>query len=220
MTYPLRTALPLALVLVALGAGPAAADEPVPAGDFTGESADPTYTAASAETCADPDSQALLAPFKDRSLYFTAPGGDFEQGGQGWELEGGASIADTTTGLGILGGSHSLVLPVGAQATSPEFCVDERYPHFRFTQAQLGTGKGKLRVSVVYPGLDKNVRRAKDLDPRRGSWSLTDRIDLQPRYGLKKGGWRLVALRFTVTNGDAGSDVRIDDVLVDPRGRS
>jgi hypothetical protein len=32
------------------------------------------------------------------------------------------------------------------------------------------------------------------LDPKRGGWSLSDRVDVQPRYGLKKGGWRLVAL--------------------------
>jgi hypothetical protein len=220
MTYPMRLALPLALVLVALGAGTAAADEPVAAGDFTGETADPVYTPASAQSCADPETAPLLAPFKDSQLYFTAPGGDFERGAAGWELEGGAGIVDAPAGLGILGGSHALALPVGARATSPEFCVDERYPHFRFTQAQLGDSKAKLKVSVVYPGLTKNVRHAKDLDPKRETWSLTDRIDLQPRFGLKKGGWRLVALRFSVEKGETASDVQIDDILVDPRGRA
>jgi hypothetical protein len=74
---------------------------------------------------------------------------------------------------------------------------------------------------VLYPGLEKNnVRKARDLGARRGrGWQLTDRIKLDPTHGLKRGGWRLVALRITVTNGKPGSLVRIDDVIVDPRAR-
>jgi hypothetical protein len=220
VTRSFRSALPLACLLLALGgAGTAYADD-TPADDFTGETADAIYTPASAETCSDPEVAPLLSSFKDDDLYFTAPGGSFEGGTDGWQLEGGAAVSDGSNLLDVLGGDRSLSLPVGATATSPEFCVDERYPKFRLSTAQLGDkGNAKVRVSVIYPGLEKNVRHAKDVDAQRGRWQLSAKIDLKPQYGMKKRGWRLVALRFEVPKGEASADVRVDDVVVDPRAR-
>src|SRR5438094_562312 len=81
----------------------------------------------------------LLSGFKDDSLYFVAPGGDFENGAPGWQLEGGAQVESGSSVLAPLGaGGSSLRLPAGSAATSPAFCVDERYPKFRLTGGQLG----------------------------------------------------------------------------------
>ena len=80
-----------------------------------------------------------------------------------------------------------------------------------------------MRVDVLYPGLQKdNVHKAKDLKAKHdNSWELSDRIKLDPLRGLKKGaGWRLVALRLSVTDGKPGAKVRVDDVLIDPRARA
>ena len=113
-------------------------------------------------------------------------------------------------------------MPVGASATSPTFCVDERYPHFRLAYAPGAADvDGNLRVEVVYPGLtEKNVRKAKDLKAAHGrSWELSDRIKLDPTHGLKRGGWRLMAIRLTARDGKPGASVRVDDVLIDPRAR-
>jgi hypothetical protein len=75
-------------------------------------------------------------------------------------------------------------------------------------------------VSVVYPGLAKNVRREADVDADdKHPWKLSKRLNLKPNHGRRVGGWRLVALRFEVLKAEAGADARVDDVLVDPRMR-
>ena len=206
----------VAAATIACTASPAFADDV-----YTTDTVVPSWTAASAESCADPEVSPLLASFKDDDLYAPAPGGSFESGAAGWLLEGGADVAPTTGGIFDASGG-ALALPVGASATSPMFCVDERYPHFRFTFAQDATDEdADVRVEIIYPGLaDKNVRKAKDLKAKHGrGWGLSDRIKLNPTHGLKQGGWRLVALRFLVKDGKPGALVRIDDVLVDPRAR-
>jgi hypothetical protein len=203
---------------LACTASPALADE------YTTDDVRPSWTAASAESCTDPDVAPLLSAFDDDELYASAPGGAFETGAAGWLLEGGASIGAATGGLQVLGPSASaLDLPVGATATSPTFCVDERYPHFRFSYAQESAdADAELRVEVVYPGLEeKNVRKAKDLKARHSrGWELSEKIKLRPDHGLKRGGWRLVAIRIHVRDGKPGARVRIDDVVVDPRARA
>jgi hypothetical protein len=208
----------LATVISLAGALPASAEEPA---GFTGETVRTESTPATQETCRDPEVSPLLADFGDDNLYFVAPGGDFESGATGWKLAGGARIVSGSSVFSPLGdGDSSLSLPAGASATSPAFCVDERYPSFRITTGQLGTEKAKVDVSVVYPGLEKNVRREgdADADPKH-PWKLSKALDIKPKHGLKRGGWRLVALHFEVEKAEQGADVRIDDILVDPKMR-
>ncbi|NUT54595.1 MAG: hypothetical protein HOQ03_01250 [Thermoleophilia bacterium] len=204
---------------LACTASPALADDV----DYTSVAVLPSWTAASAVSCADPDTAPLLSSFKDDGFYAPAPGGTFDEGAGGWQLEGGASVGAAEGGLNVLGmSSGALDLPVGASATSPTFCVDERFPHFRFTYAQESLDEDSdVRVEVVYPGLAKdNVRKAKDLKAKHGrGWSLTDKVKLNPTHGLKQGGWRLLAVRITVRDGKPGSRVRVDDILIDPKAR-
>jgi hypothetical protein len=200
-------------------AAPAFADD-----GFTTESVAPSWTAASSASCTDPDTAPLLSAFGDNELYAPAPGGSFESGAGGWQLDGGASVAPADGGLQVLGTSTSaLDLPVGASAVSPTFCVDERYSRFRFSFAQASAlADANVRVEVLYPGLEKdNVRKEKDLKANHGrGWQLSDRINLDPMHGLKSHGWRLLALRIEVTDGKPGADVRVDDVVVDPKARA
>ena len=75
-------------------------------------------------------------------------------------------------------------------------------------------------MSVVYPGLEKNVRKEADVDADdKHPWKLSKKLDIKPDHGRKQGGWRLVALRFEVLKAEDGADARVDDVLVDPRMR-
>jgi hypothetical protein len=203
----------LAMVAAMAVAAPAQADD---------DAVTVQSTAETQMTCQDPEVAPMLSGFKDDDLYFLAPGGDFEQGADGWTFERGAAIAGGSTVFSPFGsGDHSLQLPVGSAATSPAFCVDERYPHFRMSVGQLGVKKGVVRVSVVYPGLSKdNVRGAGDVsadDKQR--WRLSKKLNLDPQRGLRRKAWRLVALRFEVLKGDEAGDARVDDVLVDPKMR-
>ena len=211
----------LAAVLAIALATPANAADGDDAAEFTGETVSAEQTAETQETCRDPETAPLLADFKDRDLYFVAPGGDFEDGAVGWQFEGGATIGAGSSAFSPLGqGQRSLQLPAGSVATSPAFCVDERYPHFRISVGQAGDEKAKIRVSVVYPGLEKNVRKEADVDADdKHPWKLSKRLSIKPEHGLKVRGWRLVALRFEVLKAAAGADARVDDILVDPRMR-
>jgi len=203
---------------LACTASPALADD-----DYTTDAVTPSWTAASAESCADPDTAPLLSSFDDDDLYAPAPGGGFDGGAGGWQLENGAFVGGASGGLNVLGMSTgSLSLPAGASAVSPTFCVDERYPHFRFSYVQESLEEdADIRVEVVYPGLAKdNVRKAKDVKAKHGrGWELSDRIKLNPTHGLKRGGWRLLAIRLSVKDDKPDALVRVDDVLIDPKAR-
>ncbi|MDO9352847.1 MAG: hypothetical protein Q7T55_04090, partial [Solirubrobacteraceae bacterium] len=77
----------------------------------------------------------------DQADYSVAPGGSFE-GTHGWTLAKGAKIVTGNESVGIVAGTKSLQLPVGATATSPEFCVDETNPYFRFVAKPTGSMAG------------------------------------------------------------------------------
>jgi hypothetical protein len=211
----------LALLSTIAMAAPAKAAAGEDAAEFTGETVAVESTAATQQSCTDPEVAPLLQQFKDDDFYFLAPGGDFEHGTDGWQLDGGAAIGVGSSAFSPLGsGQSSLRLPAGSAATSPAFCVDERYPHFRISVGQLGTKNAKVRVSVVYPGLEKNVRKEADVDADdKHPWKLSKRLGIKPNYGRKLGGWRLVALRFEVAKAEDLADARVDDILVDPRMR-
>jgi hypothetical protein len=215
----IATTLALAASALLCTAAPALADD-----GYTTENVTPSWTAASSESCADPVMAPLLSSFGDQDLYALAPGGAFEDGADGWQLDGGASISPADGGLQVLGTSqNALDLPVGGSAVSPTFCVDERYSHFRFSFAQDSPdADADVRVEVVYPGLEKdNVRKAKDVKAQHGrGWKLSDRINLDPTHGLKHRGWRLLAIRIEVRDGKPGAHVSVDDVLVDPKARA
>src|SRR4051794_33855287 len=131
-------------------AAPAMADDDPDAQDFTGETVQVASTNATEQTCTDPQVSPLLSDAGDDDLYFVAPGGSFENGAAGWELDGGASIGFGSNAFSPLGtGLRSLQLPAGSSATSPAFCVDDRYPSFRVNTAQVGgDAKVKIKVSV------------------------------------------------------------------------
>jgi len=189
----------VAVVVCALGASAAhAADSvgpdlaaanvaaPVPgSGDdgLTNETVQPDETAATQETCIDPELAAHLSPFGDQRQYFLAPGGDFEGTPMGWELDGGARIAAGNEPFDVLGsGAGSLQLPAGSSATSPAFCVDLNYPTFRFlaVQQQLAADAG-LQVDVIYPEIAKgNVHMAATYKPQQ-AWKLMKDVKLDPQ---------------------------------------
>jgi hypothetical protein len=173
-----------------------------------------TTTADSVASCTDPQVSPLLAEFGDPRSYFVAPGGDFEDGAAGWQLSGGALLGYGSDGLDIVGGTRSLRLPAGASAVSPSFCVDERFPSFRLTTAQLGLNKANLKVEVIHPGETDNVDKAgKVATAPISAWGLTPDMAIDTQAS----GWHRIALRFTVDKADFLSDLRVDDVVVDPR---
>jgi hypothetical protein len=204
----------------------AAADvaAPIPGSNdagLTNETVQADETAATEESCVDPEVAAHLSPFGDQRSYFLAPGGDFEAGTTGWQLSGGARVVGGNEPFGVLGGgASSLQLPAGGSATSPVFCVDLNYPTFRFlaTQQQLAADAG-LEVDVIYPEIAKgNVHKAATYKSQK-EWKLMKDVKLDPQRAGKTAGWRRVALRFRVPATKKGAVWNVDNILVDPRCR-
>ena len=177
------------------------------------------YTAASDTTCHRPGFTQALRSFGDTRWYTPAPGADFNFGAPGWQLKSGAKLAaDPSRGT-------SLVLPPGASAISPGFCVDLDYPHFRFFNHFVAKdpSKGEILVEVVYPQLrspewtEVSKFDGKQGTATSGSWRLSSDVDLKPDFAGSVPGARYVALRFTALKTGYAGEWRVDDVLIDPR---
>lgn len=185
---------------------------------------------------AGPVSQAF-AKFGDTAYYSPAPGGDFEAG-SAWKLSGGARIVSGNETLGVQGGSRSLQLPIGATAVSPEFCVDETNPHFRFVSKPDNAIAGYEAI-VLYKNVEGAVKQAQFTSSASqswgsGKWAPSSISPLATKIPLLTGGTTAsVQLMFVstgnklavgvglwgrLTGGSIGT-VSIDSVMVDPYRR-
>ncbi len=179
----------------------------------------------------------------DNADYSLAPGGNFEAGTPGWTLTGGAKVISGNESLGFLKGSispgsKSLALPVGATATSPEFCVDETNPYFRF-MAKPDSSMSGYQAIVIYRNADGKITNAKftssaDIKWGDGAWSASAISPLATKIPLSAanptasvqlmfvstGNAVAVGIGFwgKFTGGDVGQTV-IDSVMVDPYRR-
>jgi len=149
-----------------------------------------------------------FAQFGDRSPYYGFTNNGFESGSYGWSLSGGAYVSFGNEPWFVNGwGSRSLVLPSGASATSPGFCINLLDPAVRmFAKGQNG---GNLKIQVLFRGLTGNLLGVLNYGEANGtgSWAATDRISSQ--LGL------LVAyaqIRVTAASGTW----QVDDAFVDP----
>lgn len=172
-----------------------------------------------------------FSKFGDAADYYPAPGGSFESGGPAWRLTTGAKIVSGNENLGIVGGSKALQLSPGATATSPEFCVDETQPSFRFASkvSSLDGGyvaivlwrdsAGKITQSqFTASGLGTYYNKQTDWNPSAIS-PLATKIPL-----LQSGGkTATVQLMFVGTMKAygifVGAKATIDSVMVDPYRR-
>lgn len=178
-----------------------------------------------------------FAKFGDTADYSLAPGGDFEDG-SGWTLKGGAKFASGNETLGVAAGSRSLKLPLGAVAVSPEFCVDETNPHFRFVSKPDNAIAGYEAI-VLYKNEGGAVKQAQFTSSSAqswgsGKWAPSSASPLATKIPLLAGGKTASVQLMFVSTGNriavgvglwgrfaAGSigTVSIDSVMVDPYRR-
>jgi hypothetical protein len=162
------------------------------------------------------DNSRLSQPFTqwlDFDQYKLAPYGDFETSASAWSLQGGAAKSNGSEPFGVTGsvGEHSLSLPAGAVATSPQTCVNAAYPTFRFF-ARTDTPGSVIAVSVLYGATSIPVGTV----TLSGEWSPSvPMATLSAVPGALGGGTANVSLQFTELSGTS----QIDDVYVDPWGR-
>jgi hypothetical protein len=167
-------------------------------------------------------SQTFL-PWLDPANYVKAPDGGFEAGADGWQLSGGAAVADGNEPFRVGGaGDHqTLRLPPGASATSPAMCVKLLYPTLRAFARGDGSLLGgllssKLNVDVVYrdPAGQKRTAPVISVATPGTGWQLMPPAPILANLSSLAGqdGSALVSFRFTA----AGGTWWVDDLYVDP----
>jgi len=175
----------------------------------------------SAPDCNSTDIAQPFTRWGDTASYFLAPGGDFENGTDGWGLTGSARVVADNEPWNVSGvGDSALQIPAGATVTTPTVCVGLDHPTIRlFAKRTSGLPLlASLAVSVEVEtslGLKVTVPVNAVL-LNTGSWSQTGRMlivaNLLP---LLPGDLTPIRLKFTSLLGT----FRIDDVYVDPRVR-
>ena len=168
--------------------------------------------------------------YSDAANYYVAPGGSFELNTPKWTLGNGARITSGNENLGIQAGSKALELPLGGVATSPQFCVDETNPTFRFT-SKLSSLDGGYAAIVIYRDsagtvTDRQFTSSRDGSSYNGatSWNPSASNPLATNIPLVTGGATAsVQLKFIGTTTSygrwVGSKAYIDSVMVDPSRR-
>lgn len=161
------------------------------------------FFAASAHACSYEKGEQAFSAFGDPRSYVLAPDGDFASGGAGWTLEDGATAS-----------SQTLSLPAGSSAVSPPLCVSKETPFLRAMALDSGVAGAKLKVEVVYEGLDATRNRTVAGD-KGGDWDPTQPLGLN--FGLATLGESdaSVQIRFTAV----GAEWQVDDVYIDPFAR-
>jgi hypothetical protein len=195
------------LVLAAIAATAAAA--------FTAAPANAGLLVQSATECDAQSTSRVFAPWLDFANYFLAPDGGFENGAEGWALDG-ASVVDGNESYNVTGpGASSLSVPSGASATSPSICVGVDRPSVRFFVKKNGGGLlSSLRVDAL---VEDNLGLIRSLPVGvvggTGSWNPSSQmIVLASLLPLLPGSHTPVEFRFTAQ----GGSWQVDDVHVDP----
>jgi hypothetical protein len=160
-----------------------------------------------------------FARWGDYRNYMLAPGGSFESGAPGWQLNG-ASVVDGNESYYVGGKSHrkSLRIDGGETATSPEICVGLEHPVIRLFAKNNRLLLSTMSVEVIVRtslGLKVAVPVAVVLP--RSSWKPTPGyLVVANLLPLLPNDHTPVQFRFRAIG--AGS-WWIDDFYVDPRRR-
>jgi hypothetical protein len=153
--------------------------------------------------------------FSDSHAYYGFANNGFESGSSGWSLAGGAYVGSGNEPWFVNGwGSRSLVLPPGASATSPSFCINLLDPAIRAFAKSAGAS-GNLQVQVVFHGLTGNltgILNVGSLAPGNYStWQPTDRVSSALALPLLTS-----YAQIRVTSTARSGNWQVDDAFVDP----
>lgn len=182
--------------------------------------------AASAAPCTELPTTKAFAQFGDVADYSPAPGGDFETGS--WAIGRGAKLVSGNDPFNILRGTRSLSLgnpwfSGGVTAVSPEFCVDETKPHFRYMMKANGM-VGALNTFIRFKDTSGRVTEQQVISRINttlfpGKWKASELQPLSvaiPLLASGNGGQSAtVQLVFKTAVSVLGS-YQIDNVMVDP----
>jgi hypothetical protein len=162
----------------------------------------------------------VFAPWRDYANYILAPNGSFELGTTGWSLSGGAGVVQGNEPF-YRSGSHSLALPSGSSALSPQVCLGTKQLYIRLFGKDLGGADRGLRVRVYWYGLLNKLLGTSDFTVMApgGDWAPSDQVDSSGGLLMPLPVVALVSstsARIEVTPLGSGSRWQIDDLYIDP----
>ena len=182
---------------------------------------------ASAPNCDNGATAQPFAQWSDENQYFLAPGGNFENGLGGWDLNGARAVADQEPWqvAGDNGGT-ALSIPAGHSVVTPTICVGLEHPTMRFFAHRTGGGLLAAASQLVVTArvetslglvVEMPVGTVGVLSGNGPSWNKTPaEIVLASLLPLLPGEHTPIQFRFAAVG---ASNWVIDDVFVDPRGR-
>jgi len=164
-----------------------------------------------------------FAQWGDLNHYTPVPGGSFEARDVSWLLTGSATITsgNETYYVQSASDSQSLSLPSRSTATSPASCTSIYHPTLRFFLRNTGSPSSHLTVQALYPGLLGGIQTA-TLGELTGSssWQPSPELPLLVSNLLATLSLDQTAIAFRFAPADATGSWSIDDVYLDPYGRS
>src|SRR4051794_1234163 len=181
---------------------------------------------ASAPNCDNGSTSQPFAQWGDDNQYFLAPGGNFEGGLSGWDLNGASAVSDQEPWR-VAGdnGSRALNVPAGHSVVSPTICVGIEHPTMRFFAHRSGGGLlGAASTLVVTARTETSLGLVIEVPvgtittlTNGTSWNKTPaQVVLASLLPLLPGEHTPIQFRFTPVG---TSDWVIDDVFVDPHYR-
>ncbi len=184
-------------------------------------------TTAFGASCPPQPTTKAFAKFGDNADYALAPRGNFEVGTSGWSLFNARTIAGNET-AGILPGVRSLALGTGwfsgpTLVTSPEFCVSDEHPYFRYMLKANGA-VGLLATFISYRDsngslVQQQVKSNVSTNLLPGKWKPSQLNPLSVNLPIGPGQIKYVRLVFVTPASMNGAGYQIDNVMIDPYRR-
>ncbi len=175
-------------------------------------------TSAAGATPAGGTSQPFLA-WGDAASYELAPDGDFSDGLTGWTTSDGAGLTPGAEPWDVsdTDADQSLELPSGSSATSPETVIEADDPTIRFFATNTGDPSSTLSVAVTFTTLlGLQVSLPIDTISADSDWAPSPQVWIAVNLLAGLGS---MPVQFTFTP-NGGGDWQIDDLYVDPWGRT
>ena len=168
--------------------------------------------------CPDKDMSRPFLRWLDPISYTLAPDGGFENGGQGWQLRGGAEVVSGNESFNLSGaGDSSLLLPSGSSPTSPATCVETLDVFARYVAKNKGLiALSSLKVDAIAKDSAGNTFiLPAGVNTGGSSWAASlPSVALLDLMGLLNDGRVTVSFRFQPIG--LAAKWQIDDLYVDP----
>jgi hypothetical protein len=179
------------------------------------------FAASAAQACSYTEAQQVFSPWGDQHSYVLAPDGGFENGGQGWQLAGGAATGagNESFNLNGAGNSRSLALPAGSTSSSPPICMSLDTPIIRLLARNTGDPSSGLRVEASYLLLGLVRTKAISTVYAGPAWAPSQQLSTVLSLSTVIGTLIPSSIQVRITPVGSGGNWQVDDLYVDPFAR-